>query len=106
MSDAEEALEMFRQLRPALVVTDRIMPGMKISGVDLLRLVQREDPHAAVVFLTSYSSPEILIECLKLGAFDVIEKPIHPDKLLASVARALEQHSRLMSELRQSPASS
>ena len=55
--DADEALEMFRQLRPALVVSDRIMPGMNTSGVDLLKQVKHEDPHAAVVFLTGESEP-------------------------------------------------
>ena len=99
--DADEALEMFRQLRPALVVSDRIMPGMNTSGIDLLKQVQREDPHAAVVFLTGDSSPGIFLECLKLGAFDVVGKPIHVDELLHAVARALEQHHRLLSELRQ-----
>lgn len=101
--DAGEALELFRQSRPALVVSDLKMPAMSVSGVELLRRVRREDPDVAVILLTGDSGAKAVADCRKLGAFKVLAKPVHIDELLITAERALERR-QLLIERRQSRA--
>jgi DNA-binding NtrC family response regulator len=98
--DAGEALEMFRQSRPALVVSDLRMPGMSVSGVELLTQSLREDLEVAVVFLTGDPAGSIVTNCLRLGAFKVLPKPTQVDQLLMTAERALERR-QLLSERHQ-----
>jgi DNA-binding NtrC family response regulator len=94
--DAEEALEIFRQQRPALVVSDLRMPSMSTSGVDLLKQVRREDPYVAVVLLTGDLDGRAVAHCMKLGAHKVLAKPVHVDELMLTAERALERRQLLM----------
>jgi DNA-binding NtrC family response regulator len=74
---AEEGLVLFRESRPALVVSDLRMPFMSMSGLDLLSQIRQEDPDAAVILLTGDLSVNAVATCLKLGAFKVLPKPVH-----------------------------
>ena len=47
-----EGLKLFRESHPALIVSDLRMPFMRMNGLDLLKQVRQEDPHAAVIMLT------------------------------------------------------
>jgi DNA-binding NtrC family response regulator len=93
---AQEGLRLFRQSRPALIVSDLRMPFMSMSGVDLLRQVRQEDPDAAVILLTGDLSAHAVTTCLRLGAFKVLGKPVHVDELLITAERALERRELLI----------
>ena len=54
--NGQEALRLFKELRPHVVLTDLRMPGM--DGVDLTRLLCAEDPAARVLVLTHYVGDE------------------------------------------------
>ncbi len=78
-----------------LLLTDVCMPGL--NGVDLVRLARELDPGFPVLVLTAYPTVETAVETMKLGATDYITKPFHPDDLLATVQRLMEQR-RLQEE--------
>ena len=79
----------------AVVITDHKMPDG--SGLDVLKLVQQDDPTASVIFLTAVGSIELAVESMRKGAFDFLTKPFLPEVIRATAARA-EEHTRLLRE--------
>jgi two-component system response regulator PilR (NtrC family) len=55
-----------------VVITDVRMP--ELSGVDLLREARRLDPSVSIIMMTAYGSKETVLEALRLGATDYVEK--------------------------------
>ncbi|HBL16608.1 MAG: hypothetical protein A2X36_16005 [Elusimicrobia bacterium GWA2_69_24] len=62
----------------------------KDDGVELLREVRREYPTVQVIMLTGNATVETAIEAMKLGAYDYLTKPCHPEELLLLIGRAFE----------------
>jgi two-component system, cell cycle response regulator len=82
-----------------LCVMDWIMPGM--NGPDVCRRVraEREEPYVYMTLLTSKSETEDVVEGLKSGADDYIQKPCHPLELevrLRVGRRLVELQSKLI----------
>ncbi len=91
---AEAALELVARQHYAIIFTDLNMPG-GISGLDLLKLVQQEDPKAFCILMTGYATTESAIQALKRGAYDFIQKPFKLAELEASLERALGHYRTL-----------
>ncbi len=68
-----------------------------ISGLDLLREVQKLSPPVPVVFITAYASVDSAVEAMQAGAVDYIAKPFDEDRIHLTVERALGI-SRLLAE--------
>ena len=71
-----------------LMVTDYRMPD--ISGIDLLEFAKQTYPDMEVVLITGYGSKESVIEAIRLGAYDYIEKPFDTLDLLKTIINCLE----------------
>ena len=73
---AAEALKLMQTVRPALVLTDALMP--KIDGRQLCRMIKTGFPRVAVVIMTAlYTSPRYKYEALKTFRADgYVAKPI------------------------------
>ncbi len=80
-----------------LVLTDLTMPGK--SGMDLLEALRDADESPVRVVLTGTATVDNAVQCLRNGAFDMVEKPVTPEQLGMAVNRAL-QHARLQRENR------
>jgi two-component system response regulator PilR (NtrC family) len=92
----QAALEALQGGRFDLVVTDVRMPD--VSGVDLLREAKRLDPSLSVIMMTAYGSKETVLEALRLGATDYVEKtPNLRDELTLRVRKELDR-KRLQQE--------
>ncbi|MEX1128017.1 MAG: sigma-54 dependent transcriptional regulator, partial [Vicinamibacterales bacterium] len=79
-----------------IVITDVRMP--ELSGVDLLREARRLDPSVSVIMMTAYGSKETVLEALRLGATDYVEKtPNLRDELSLRVRKELDR-KRLQQE--------
>ncbi len=87
--DGEEALSMFRQTQPHIVLTDIKMPGM--DGIELLRKIKEESPDTEVIMITGHGEMELAIRSLKHEATDFITKPIHDEALEIALRRAQER---------------
>lgn len=83
----ESALEVFRQDGPDLVLTDVLMGEM--DGVELLKKIKDENPKIPVVIFTAFSSEDLVIQALRLGAVDFIKKPFSFSRLKTTVECAL-----------------
>jgi len=84
-----EALERQAAEEPQAMLSDIRMPNM--SGVELVPKALAQDSDLAIVMLTAIDEPRTAIECLKLGAFDYLIKPVDLDELEMSLQAALRQ---------------
>ena len=94
-SSGAEALRELRAGSFDVVVTDLQMPGM--SGLELIREVERLRHRVQVLMVTAHASVETAVEAMRHGAFDYLEKPYDVDRLEAAVGRALDR-KRLQSQ--------
>ncbi|MBL7177797.1 MAG: response regulator [Desulfobacteraceae bacterium] len=87
--NGEEALRLFREMNPPIVLTDIKMPGM--DGIELLQKIKEESPDTEVIMITGHGDMELAIQSLKFDATDFITKPIHDDALGIALKRANEK---------------
>jgi two-component system nitrate/nitrite response regulator NarL len=85
-ADGREALEQIRELKPAVVLLDQRMPSM--TGIDVLRAIQRDGNGTRVVMLTADSSSAFVYDALKLGASGFLTKAATIDAICDAVASA------------------
>lgn len=78
-SDGEMAVALYLENKPDLTLMDIVMP--KLSGVDALKAILKEDPKAKVVMVSSVGTQENLKEAINAGAFDFLQKPISDSQL-------------------------
>jgi putative two-component system response regulator len=84
-----EALDKQSADQPHAMLSDIRMPNM--SGVELVPKALAVDSDLAVIMLTAIDEPRTAIECLKLGAYDYLIKPVDLDELEMSLQGALRQ---------------
>lgn len=87
----EEALHIFQEQEPSIVLTDIKMPGM--DGIELLQRIKNENPDTEVIMITGHGEMELAIQSLKYEAIDFITKPINDDALEIALKRAKERIS-------------
>jgi len=91
-----------------VVLTDIRMPEM--DGIELLQQVMLIDPDIPVIMATGHGDVDVAVNCIKSGAYDFVEKPWAPDRLVASVNRAAEkrrlclENRRLLGQVKQGKA--
>jgi len=88
-----EGLEMAAALRPDVVLMDLSMPGM--SGVEATRRLLAAHPDTAVVVLTSFAEPDLVVDALDAGAIGYLLKDAEPDGLVGAVRAAARGESPL-----------
>lgn len=88
-ANATEAVQQVTAHRPQAMLCDIRMPDT--SGVELLPKVLALDADLAVLMLTAIDEPRTAIECLKLGAYDYLIKPVDLEELEVSLQHALRQ---------------
>ena len=84
-----EAKYLVANQEPSLVLLDLGLPDIK--GMDLLEWIKSEYPHIEVVIITSQNAIDTVVEVMRLGALDFIEKPFDGKRLITTVKNALKQ---------------
>ena len=82
-----EALKYIDAESPDLVLLDIWMPGN--DGIETLKEIKRENSHIQVIIITGHGTIETAVKATKLGAFDLIEKPLSIDKIIVAINNAL-----------------
>jgi len=95
-SDSSEVLPFLEKQPVSVIVLDLHMP--KLSGVDLLVKLVNGYPHIPIILVTANDEVVTIVECMKMGAFDYIVKPVEATRLVASVRKAMD-HSNLAHEV-------
>jgi two-component system nitrogen regulation response regulator NtrX len=94
-ASGSEALQLYAELPPHLVLLDVKMQGM--DGLETLRQLRALDPHAQVVMISGHGSIQTAVEATQLGAYDFLEKPLDTNRILLTLRNALV-HVDLASE--------
>ena len=100
-ANGTEALQQFIDKKPDLIFLDVMMGD--ISGYDVARQIKQIDAnnYVPIIFLTSLSDRESLIQCLESGGDDFITKPFQYEILKAKVRAALRTRNAYKKLLKQ-----
>lgn len=82
--NGKDAVMLTLQEKPDGVFLDIVMP--EVGGIEALRVMKEVSPELPVIMLSSAGTPQKLMETLKLGALDFIQKPYTS----AQIAKAIE----------------
>jgi DNA-binding NtrC family response regulator len=93
--DGRDALLMLKERPYDLIITDLKMPY--VDGMDILAYAKQVNPDALVIMITAHGTIESAIEAIRKGAYDYIQKPFDPDRLLLIIERATK-HLKLIYE--------
>ncbi len=96
--DGEKGIEIFRQSRTPIVLTDIKMPG--VDGIEVLKRVKEIEPDTEVIVITGHGDMDLAIRALQLGASDFITKPVSDDALSIALKRA-EQKLEMKRKLKE-----
>jgi two-component system chemotaxis response regulator CheY len=88
-SDGAQALTLFREFKPDLVLLDITMPD--VNGIEALKQILAEDATAQVVMITALGQKEKVLESIQAGAKDFVVKPFDQDRVKATLERLLER---------------
>ncbi|MEE4266104.1 MAG: hybrid sensor histidine kinase/response regulator [Desulfobacteraceae bacterium] len=84
-----EALRLFKEIQPPIVLTDIKMPG--IDGIELLQKIKHENRETEVIMITGHGDMDLAVKSLKYEATDFITKPINVDALEIALKRAQDR---------------
>ena len=83
--DGQEAIDLIKECRPDIVITDIKMP--RKSGIDVAKYIHENCPGVKVIILTGFAEFEYARSALLFGVSDYELKPVSKNKLLASVKK-------------------
>ena len=86
-SNGEEAVAMFRVLKPDIATMDITMP--KLDGIGALKAIRSEDQAAKIVMVTAIGQQAVINEATEAGALDFIVKPFEPAQVAQIVKKIL-----------------
>ncbi|WP_325892543.1 sigma-54-dependent transcriptional regulator [Grimontia sp. NTOU-MAR1] len=88
---ADMALVSLQYNSDAIVISDIRMPTM--DGITFLKHLQKLDPTLPVILISGHADIETALESIKLGAFDFVEKPLRPERLIGLAGKAAQHRS-------------
>ena len=83
-TDGEQALSMYKQFSPDMVLLDINMP--KVDGISVLKQIMALNPRTLVVMLTSLNALETVKECIDSGAWNYILKNTTAEELHKTIS--------------------
>ena len=89
VNSGEEAIALFNDESPDMVLLDISMPGMR--GIDVLREMKSRKGDCGVIMLSAYGDDQTIKEALDMGAYCYIQKPMELMELKRQL-EALHQH--------------
>lgn len=83
-SNGQEAFEQYIELQPDIITLDITMPVL--DGLGTLRKIMEHDPEAKVVMITAAGQKGKMVEAIKLGASEFIQKPYEPAQITSVIS--------------------
>ena len=87
-SNGNEAVHLFEELHPSLILMDIQMPEM--NGLDATRIIREMDSNIPIIALTAFAFNSDRIEFMEAGGSDYVVKPIDPMNLKEKVKAILQ----------------
>jgi DNA-binding response OmpR family regulator len=101
VANGEAAVDHIRLNPVDLIILDLRMPGM--SGLDVVKVVNRISPDIEIILLTAHGSIESAIDALRSQVHDYLLKPASPTQIIESVERALARRNAKLREREHQP---
>ena len=79
--NGQDAIDKIESKRPDLILMDIMMPVM--NGIELLHRIREHRPDTEVVLITGFARTELVIEALRHGANNFVEKPFRTIELMS-----------------------
>ena len=89
-SDGAEGLDLLSRAEFDLLLLDLALPGE--SGIDLLPRITGLHPHLPVIMITAFGTVGNVVDAVRAGAENFIQKPWDNEKLLADIRSAIARH--------------
>lgn len=92
VDEAEDAMLALKKAEDEhfdLIFCDIKMP--KMDGTEFLQKITESHPEIPVIMISGHGNIETAVECIKVGAFDFIQKPLDLNRILVSVKNALDR---------------
>ncbi len=90
-SNAKEAVEKYKKVKPDLVTMDIVMTMMEeLDGIGAVREIVKFDPNAKILICSVMSQQSLVVEAIQAGAKDFVTKPVQPARLIEAVRNALK----------------
>ena len=96
-ANGKEALSVFREQRPGLVILDLNLPG--IGGLEVIARLKIADPNARVLVLSMHDDEIHVTRALHAGAAGYVSKNAPPDEILEAIRRVAAGHTYLEHEI-------
>lgn len=89
-NNSDQALKALAERVPSAIILDIWLQGSELDGLGILEIVQQKYAHVPVIMISGHGNVETAVTAIKMGAYDYIEKPFTPERLVINVRRALE----------------
>ncbi|MBS1801971.1 MAG: sigma-54-dependent Fis family transcriptional regulator [Acidobacteria bacterium] len=89
-NDGEQGLRTLEMENFDLILLDLALPGQ--SGIDLLPQIKERQPETPVIMITAYGTVENVVEAIRAGADNFVQKPWDNEKLLADIRSAVARY--------------
>ena len=90
--NGEDAMKLYKSEKPELLVLDVMMP--KKDGFTLVKQIRASDQMIPIIFLTSKSRTEDVVEGFGLGGNDYLKKPFSMEELIVRIHALLDRKKR------------
>ncbi len=88
-NNGRDAIKLFKQHKPILVISDYKMPVM--NGIELLKSIKSDSKDIHVVLVSGAADSKMIVEAMKEDAFDFLLKPVDLNHLLEVVKTAISK---------------
>ncbi|MEM7215046.1 MAG: response regulator [Pseudomonadota bacterium] len=88
-ADPAALIKVLKQNQPCVIISDIRMPS--IDGMELMKLIHSKDKRIPVILITGHGDIPLAVEAMKQGAFEFLQKPFSPEKLLEVAKSAQNQ---------------
>jgi len=86
--NGEEAIQKMLAVRPDLIFLDYRLPDL--NGLEVLKRIKKEQEEVLVVVFSAYGTFRTVVEAMKLGAFDYLQKPYQNEEVAVILMKANE----------------
>jgi two-component system NarL family response regulator len=81
--DGREAVELYRRVRPDVVLMDLRLPGL--SGVEAIMAIRQEFPEARVIVVTTYDADEDIYRAIQAGVQSYLLKDMSQEEMMGTI---------------------
>ncbi|WP_010649143.1 response regulator [Oceanobacillus massiliensis] len=87
--NGQEAIELYKKLKPDLVTMDITMPVM--NGIESIKGIKSIEDRATIIVCSAMGQQKVVVEAIEAGAKDFIVKPFDENRVLDTVNRVLNR---------------